>query len=107
MLSHLDDRSTDRVRCVLGWIAFAKRPLNRLELLSAIAFSSGSSDVSSPAPRYIFDLCSPLIEEKHDTTLTFIHGSVKEYVAYPLWKLVLIYDVDSCNCLPIPWLLMR
>ncbi|PVH94735.1 hypothetical protein DM02DRAFT_181103 [Periconia macrospinosa] len=80
MLAHLDSRSVDRVRCVLEWVAFAKRPLNRLELLSALAFSSGRSDISSPAPKYVLDLCSPLIHEKQDTTLAFIHGSVKEFL---------------------------
>ncbi|KAF2638470.1 hypothetical protein P280DRAFT_491867 [Massarina eburnea CBS 473.64] len=53
ILVHLDARSTGRIKSVLGWVAFAKRPLRRLELLSALAFSSGSSDVTSPAPRFL------------------------------------------------------
>ncbi len=28
-----------------GWIAFAKRPLKKLEFLSAVSFSSGDADV--------------------------------------------------------------
>lgn len=67
-----------RIKCVLGWIAFAKRPLKRLEFLSAVTFSSGDSNVAHLAPQYILDICAPLIDERHDTTLTFIHVSVKE-----------------------------
>jgi hypothetical protein len=78
MLARLDPRSTERIKCILSWIAFAKRPLRKLELLSALAFSSGSPDVANPAPQYVLDLCSPLIEEKQDTALAFIHISVKE-----------------------------
>lgn len=78
MLSRFDARSADRIRCALSWIAYAKRPLKRQELLSALAFSSGDSDVTAPAPRYMLELCSPLVEERRDTTLSFIHVSVKE-----------------------------
>ncbi|KAF1954513.1 hypothetical protein CC80DRAFT_517458 [Byssothecium circinans] len=41
MVVNLDARSKERITSVLGWIAFAKRPLRRLELLSALAFSPG------------------------------------------------------------------
>lgn len=78
ILTHLDARSESRIKCILGWIAFAKRPLKRLELLSAITFSSGEPDVAHLAPEYILDVCGPLIEERNETTLTFIHVSVKE-----------------------------
>lgn len=78
VLIHLDPRSVNRVKCVLGWIAFAKRPLKRLEFLSAVTFSSGDPNVAHLAPQYILDICAPLIDERHDTTLTFIHVSVKE-----------------------------
>ncbi|PFH57630.1 hypothetical protein XA68_14769 [Ophiocordyceps unilateralis] len=80
ILACLDSRSTARIKCVLGWIAFAKRPLQRLELLSAISFSEGTADVSHVAPRHILDVCGPLVEERRDTTLTFIHVSVKEFL---------------------------
>jgi hypothetical protein len=66
------------MKCILGWIAFAKRPLRKLEFLSAISFSSGNPEVVHLVPRYILDICGPLIEERRDATLTFIHVSVKE-----------------------------
>lgn len=78
VLIHLDPRSVERIKCVLGWIAFAKRPLKRLEFLSAVTFSSGDPNVTNLAPQYILDICAPLIDERADTTLTFIHVSVKE-----------------------------
>jgi hypothetical protein len=70
----------DRIKSVLGWIAFAKRPLQRLELLSALSFSVGNPHMSRLVPQYILDICSPLVEERRDSTLSFIHVSVKESV---------------------------
>ncbi|KAL6352221.1 hypothetical protein LRP88_14426 [Fusarium phalaenopsidis] len=78
ILIQLDPRSVDRVRCVLGWVAFAKRPLQKLEFLSAITFSSGDPGVDRLAPQYILDICGTLVEERRESTLAFIHNSVKE-----------------------------
>ena len=78
ILIHLDPRSVDRIKCIFGWIAFAKRPLRKLEFLSAISFSSGNPEVAYLVPHYILDTCGPLIEERRDTTLAFMHVSVKE-----------------------------
>lgn len=78
-MARLDPRSQDRVRCIFGWIAFAKRPLKKLEFLSALSFSSGDPNITKLVPRYIVeDVCSPLIEERRDTSLAFIHVTVKE-----------------------------
>lgn len=78
ILVQLDSRSVDRVRCILGWVAFAKRPLRKLEFLSAITFSPGNPEVDILAPQYILDICGTLLEERRDSTLSFIHISVKE-----------------------------
>ncbi|KAH0531370.1 hypothetical protein TsFJ059_000210 [Trichoderma semiorbis] len=83
ILTHLDIRSESRVKSILSWIAFAKRPLKRLELLSAITFSSREPEVANLVPEHILDICGPLIEERGDTTLTFIHVSVKEFLQTP------------------------
>ncbi|EEU35842.1 uncharacterized protein NECHADRAFT_20921, partial [Fusarium vanettenii 77-13-4] len=56
ILVQLDARSVDRVRCILGWVAFAKRPLQKLEFLSAITFSPGDPKVDVLAPQYILDI---------------------------------------------------
>lgn len=64
----------------MGWIAFAKRPLRKAELRSALSFSAENDGVNIQelAPNYLFDMCMPLIEERSDTTFAFIHISVKE-----------------------------
>ncbi|RSL55377.1 hypothetical protein CEP54_009422 [Fusarium duplospermum] len=80
ILIQLDPRSVDRVRCILGWVAFAKRPLQKLEFLSAITFSPGDPKVDILAPQYILDICGTLVEERRDSTLAFIHISVKEFL---------------------------
>ncbi|KAJ4127046.1 hypothetical protein NW768_008667 [Fusarium equiseti] len=92
ILVQLDSRSVDRIRCVLGWVAFAKRPLKKVELLSAITFSSGDPQVSRLVPQYILDICGTLIEESRDTTVTFIHNSVKEFLQTASTKVVITRD---------------
>ncbi|KAF6825207.1 NACHT domain protein [Colletotrichum plurivorum] len=82
IITLFDKRSVSRLRSILAWIAFAKRPLRGAELRSALSFSEEKGDVNVQelAPNYIFDKCKPIIEEKADTTFAFIHVSVKEYV---------------------------
>ncbi|KAL8366864.1 hypothetical protein RB595_005026 [Gaeumannomyces hyphopodioides] len=83
ILNRLDAQSVDRIRCVLGWIAFAKRPLKLLELLSAVSFSAMGAAVDHLAPRYLLDECAPFVVERGDTTLAFIHASIKEFLEGP------------------------
>jgi len=78
ILHRLDPISTQRIKCVLGWVAFAERPLKRLEFLSAITFSEGVEYPERLAPYFFLKDCSTLVEEKHDQTVGFIHVSVKE-----------------------------
>lgn len=78
ILAPLDQNSTNHIKCILGWISYARRPLRRSELLSAVSFTSGDPNVELPAPQYIIDICRTLVEERRDTTLSFIHSSVKE-----------------------------
>ncbi|KEZ39923.1 hypothetical protein SAPIO_CDS8890 [Scedosporium apiospermum] len=74
----LDPISTQRIKRVLGWVAFAERPLKRLEVLSAITFSEGVANPERLAPYFFLQDCSTLVEERHDKTVGFIHVSVKE-----------------------------
>ncbi|KAI1454329.1 hypothetical protein F4805DRAFT_469475 [Annulohypoxylon moriforme] len=80
ILVRLDAQSVNRVKSIFCWIAFAKRPLKRIEFLSAISFSAGDPDVTHLAPTYILDFCGALVEERRDNTLAFIHVSVKEFL---------------------------
>lgn len=80
ILSGLDTRSAHRLRAIFGWIAFAKRPLRKAELQSALIFQPEEVIGDRPVPAQILERCKPLIEERRDSTLAFIHISVKEYV---------------------------
>ncbi|KAK2611705.1 hypothetical protein N8I77_005030 [Diaporthe amygdali] len=80
ILIPLDQNSKSYISCIFGWVAFARRPLRRSELLSAVGFSSGDPNIELPAPQYILDVCRSLIEERSDTTLAFIHVSVKDFL---------------------------
>ncbi|KAL2147650.1 hypothetical protein VTI28DRAFT_8104 [Corynascus sepedonium] len=80
ILAHLDARSVERIKCILGWVAFSKRPLKKVEFLSAVSFSSGEHNITNLAPKYILDICEPLVEERRDSTLAFIHVSVKNFI---------------------------
>ncbi|KAL7799057.1 hypothetical protein V8C37DRAFT_407477 [Trichoderma ceciliae] len=76
----LDDRSVQRIRSVLSWIAFAKRPLRSPELLSALAFDAGHEQVDVLVPAYILDTCEPLIQQQNDTSYAFVHPSVRDFL---------------------------
>ncbi|KAK5653425.1 hypothetical protein OQA88_8910 [Cercophora sp. LCS_1] len=80
IVSHFDRRSISRLRAIFGWIAFAKRPLRKVELLSALSVPAEEEDVhvQELAPSYLFDMCGSLIEERPDSTFAFVHISVKE-----------------------------
>ncbi|KAK3293870.1 uncharacterized protein B0H64DRAFT_398860 [Chaetomium fimeti] len=80
ILAPLDHRSVERIKCIFGWVAFSKRPLKKLEFLSAVSFSPGDPSITHLAPQYILDICEPLVEERRDGTLAFIHVSVKDFV---------------------------
>ncbi|KAK6335581.1 hypothetical protein TWF696_002349 [Orbilia brochopaga] len=106
IISSFDKRSKERLVTILGWIAFAKRPLRKFEFLSALSFSSGDHDIDVLVPPFVFDMCAPVIEQRRDTSFAFIHGSVKEYLQsgdslVPLTKEIAIREqcVASMTCL--------
>jgi hypothetical protein len=66
------------MRAVWGWIALAERPLRRSELKSALVFGSLDVPGAQLPPDQIFELYKPLIEERKDSTFSFIHVSVKQ-----------------------------
>ncbi|KPM37326.1 hypothetical protein AK830_g9237 [Neonectria ditissima] len=78
--ARFDARSISRMKSILGWIAFAKRPLKKAECRSALYFSESDTNNSRIPPPYIFDICAPLIQENKDTTFSFVHVSVKDYL---------------------------
>ncbi|KAK3345804.1 hypothetical protein B0T25DRAFT_460566 [Lasiosphaeria hispida] len=58
LISHFDNRSVARLQSILGWIAFAKRPLRRAEMRSALSFLPEEENfhVQELAPNYMFDI---------------------------------------------------
>ncbi|RKL16693.1 hypothetical protein BFJ70_g14981 [Fusarium oxysporum] len=89
ILVQLDQRSVERIKSIFSWIAFSKRPMKRMEFLSALSFSYGDTEVTSLVPRYVLDICGALVEERSDTTLTFIHISVKDFLQSSLSNVVI------------------
>ncbi|KAK3989052.1 hypothetical protein QBC44DRAFT_242404 [Cladorrhinum sp. PSN332] len=88
----LAEFSVERVKMTLSWIAFAKRPLKKAELLSALAFSDGNTTVSELPPAYIFEKCGPLVEMRNDSSFAFIHVSVKDFLKSPESNMLLSED---------------
>ncbi|KAH7360362.1 NACHT domain protein [Rhexocercosporidium sp. MPI-PUGE-AT-0058] len=88
-MANFDPRSVERMRQILGWIAFAKRPLRKSEFRSALSFSIGNPTVDELVPSYIFDMCAPLVEQRRDSSFAFIHVSVKDYLQTTHSKLLI------------------
>ncbi|KAL8418597.1 hypothetical protein RB594_001992 [Gaeumannomyces avenae] len=80
VLSRCDPRSARRLKGIFGWIAFARRPLQISELQSALLFDTANEVADRPVPSYVFEACGPLVERRKDSTVRFIHISVKEYL---------------------------
>jgi hypothetical protein len=78
MISYMDNESREIVKTIFRWVAFAKRPLRKVECLSAVTFSVSGLDACTLVPGYFLEDCVNFIEVKHDNTISFIHSSVKE-----------------------------
>ncbi|KAL7801430.1 hypothetical protein V8C43DRAFT_312589 [Trichoderma afarasin] len=80
IMANFDERSAQRISAVLSWIAFAKRPLRLAELLSALAFDSNQEVVDELVPAYILNRCEPLIQKQADSSYSFVHVSVRDFL---------------------------
>ncbi|KAI0182868.1 hypothetical protein EV127DRAFT_457871 [Xylaria flabelliformis] len=60
ILAHLNTQSVEHVKTMFRWIAFARRPLTRVEFLSAMAFSDGNYAITKSAPKFILEASSSL-----------------------------------------------
>lgn len=76
----MDNDSRERVKSIFRWVAFAKRPLRKIEFLSAMTFTRGNPAVATLVPDFFLEDCANLVEVRHDKTVCFIHRSVKEWV---------------------------
>ncbi|KAK5987283.1 Vegetative incompatibility HET-E-1-like protein [Cladobotryum mycophilum] len=80
LTANCNEQSILRMGSLLGWIAFAKRPLRMAELRSALAFSTSDTDIKELVPSFWFEKCAPIIEKRSDSTFAFIHVSVRDYL---------------------------
>ncbi|KAK3330847.1 hypothetical protein B0H66DRAFT_467189 [Apodospora peruviana] len=80
ILSDLDSRSIVRLKAMFGWVAFSRRQLKKFELQSALLFHSDEPVESRAVPSYMLEACKPVVEERRNCALTFIHVSVKDYL---------------------------
>ncbi|KAI1173029.1 hypothetical protein F4777DRAFT_601066 [Nemania sp. FL0916] len=76
------DCRADRVMKILAWLAFARRPLKRHELLHGVTITA-----ETPIPskwdvldKRVIDRCKPLIEELPDGSIALMHFTVEEYL---------------------------
>ncbi|KAK0760217.1 hypothetical protein N5P37_007298 [Trichoderma harzianum] len=80
IMANFDERSAQRTSAILSWIAFAKRPLSLAELLSALVFDTKQEQVHELVPAYILDRCEPLIQKQADSSYSFAHVSVRDFL---------------------------
>ncbi|KAL9065694.1 MAG: hypothetical protein Q9157_007389 [Trypethelium eluteriae] len=75
-------RNKERASRILRWICYSKRPLTKFELLPASALHSDGTilDASSLPNARLLEICKPLIEERSDGSVTFVHFSVQEFL---------------------------
>lgn len=93
MIAKFDARSMDRMKSILGWIAFAKRPLRKTELRSALMYGL-EGHPSELVPSFIFDMCKPLVEERRNSSFVFIHVSVN--ILAPFLALSVVSPEQGC-----------
>jgi hypothetical protein len=78
--ARITTRDYDKVLRVLGWMAFAKRPLKAYELQYGAILHLENTIISHETKPLgnILDICKPLAEDGMNQTVIFVHSSVKE-----------------------------
>ncbi|KAK5056694.1 hypothetical protein LTR84_012226 [Exophiala bonariae] len=81
-LNHYTSEQLRKVNSILGWIAFAFRPLKTFEVCDALVFEDDDSTLDSTTKllKSVLDTSKPLIEEKDDQTVVLVHFSAREYL---------------------------
>jgi hypothetical protein len=76
----MDVQDCEKVTRILEWIALAKRPLKKYELLDGVTLYHGNSHLNEQTRLWerVIDLCKPLVEETPSGTIVFIHFTVQE-----------------------------
>ena len=70
-----------RAERILGWLAFAYRPLKAWEICDGLVLNEGSDlNDESKLGAGILNICKPLIEEREGGVVALVHFSAREYV---------------------------
>ncbi|KAI9667637.1 MAG: hypothetical protein M1821_000454 [Bathelium mastoideum] len=81
---------------ILKWIACSRRALRKFELLPALALNSEITFPDSnsiPIPQ-ILEICKPLVEERPDGSVTFVHFSVQEFLT-KMSDPIVVREIDA------------
>jgi hypothetical protein len=78
--SHEDELQRLRAQRILGWLAFAYRPLKAWEICDGLVLQEhgGILDAQSKLAGGALDICKPLIEEREAGTISLVHFSARE-----------------------------
>lgn len=83
ILTRLQSRGDEyqrlRAERILGWLAFARRPLKAWEICDGLVFHEGEIlNEETKLGAGVLDICKPLIEEHDGGTIALVHFSARE-----------------------------
>ena len=96
--SYGDEYQRLRAERILGWLAFAYRPLKAWEICDGIVFHEGEIlNEETKLGAGMLDICKPLIEEHDSETIALVHFSAREYAPKHICMLIEAdLPVDFC-----------
>ena len=76
----LNAQDCGKVSRILEWIALAKRPLKKIELMDGVTLHRDNSQLNEKTRLWeqVTDLCKPFVEDGPNGTIVFIHFTVWE-----------------------------
>lgn len=75
-----DEHQQLRAERILGWLAFACRPLKAWEICDGLVFhESKILNEETKLGAGVLEICKPLIEERDNETIALVHFSAREY----------------------------
>ncbi|RYP56345.1 hypothetical protein DL769_009929 [Monosporascus sp. CRB-8-3] len=82
LLSQRGEKGSDKIIRILAWLAFARRPLRRHEILHGVAITpeTPSLETWNVLHNAAVDKCKPFVEELPDGTIALVHFTAQEYL---------------------------
>jgi hypothetical protein len=76
----MDTQDREKATRILEWMALAKRPLKKFELLDGVTLHRGNTQLNEKTRLWekVIDLCKPFVEDGPNETIVFIHFTVQE-----------------------------